>query len=556
MLRLEGYGFLKETLAPSSPHILFSFPGIKAPILKSNQKVAKSLQEPVYICCDGLLIVNSSIYEAIKSLPQQASWAKPHFNCTCRRNIPVLHEQDHSQLKTASIITVIVVLISLFFTIFIYQGVSRQFDAKLESRQSQQFAQVQWINDLLVERISLHKPAPDIYKKLESVGTLRNQSGNRLARGVDLGRVQKSRKSTNQSFFRRVKDEEDRQRIQTLRVKEKKLRLKARFLALSDRIRKEFVDEGRIPDVPFQRRHSVYHGQFNSKTTNRLFASFRLTKSKKKPEEISFTSKIETLQVNLNSSVSNNSTKSLETTTEVEVHIGPPVATSTLIKNDKPLTPKAQRFTKPPTPPRPPTANLFVKVEGEPTTTTSNVITKAALCLAIEKANRYSKASPPVATSRLLKKEEPSTPKSQKPPKPPTPPKPPKVDLFLKGEPPKPPKPPTPPNHPAITNSSVKVGTITGKFEPSSNVITNDLAKAIANFSKANLRSVKDLKAAEETSKSGDMVSDLTSKLAMRRNSVIGIGISNLIPGPALPPGMEPELTDDEDDEDDDDWDD
>ena len=123
--------------------ILFIFSGIKEPLLKINQRIEKSLQEPVYICCKGLLTLNSSLYESLKS--RQKSWqSNSPVNLTCQKDFPVLHRAvQWVDAKKSTIITVVVALIVIFCGVFFQMILSQRFDQVEEMRRNSRFAQVE-----------------------------------------------------------------------------------------------------------------------------------------------------------------------------------------------------------------------------------------------------------------------------------------------------------------------------------------------------------------------------------------------------------------------------
>ena len=126
------------------------FIGIKEPLLKINQRIEKSLQEPVYICCNGLLTLNRSIYEDLKS--RQKSWqgSLPNLNMTCLKTFPVLHRQVLGvDTKKSVIITVVVALIVIFCGVFFQMILSQRFDHVEETRRNARFAQVKLVKLLL-----------------------------------------------------------------------------------------------------------------------------------------------------------------------------------------------------------------------------------------------------------------------------------------------------------------------------------------------------------------------------------------------------------------------
>ena len=167
-------------------------------------------------------------------------------------------------------------------------------------------------------------------QRQQSLG--RQQRPQRLAIGLDLtsGLVRRNTQ-VNQSFFQRVRQRqrqlEEENTLEELEMVEEKLRKRRKFLSLVPKFRKEFIREGIIPATTqsLVRRHSFAEGKYRRKKKfDWFYASVRRPKVQPRPLELEMHSQANVHEVS--AQVIN------------EQQIGPPNATSTLLKQVKPTT--------------------------------------------------------------------------------------------------------------------------------------------------------------------------------------------------------------------------
>ena len=322
------------------------FLGIKYPELKQNRKKANNTtSRTVYTCLNGRLIVNASTFEAIKNHPKKNE-ESPYITISCHKDIPVQYGSSLGALGTVAIVVAVMVIICCILFPFLWHCCNKKSLEELAKRERLQveiaYAILQRLNFLRAnseEDPDNHPNNEQRQQRLKRLERLQRQQSlgrqhrpQRLAIGLDLtsGLVRRNTQ-VNQSFFQRVRQRqrqlEEENTLEELEMVEEKLRKRRKFLSLVPKFRKEFIREGIIPATTqsLVRRHSFAEGKYRRKKKfDWFYASVRKPKVLPRPLELEMHSQANVHEVS--SQVIN------------EQQIGPPNATSTLLKQVKATT--------------------------------------------------------------------------------------------------------------------------------------------------------------------------------------------------------------------------
>ena len=314
--------------------------------MKQNRKKANNTtSRTVYTCLNGRLIVNASTFEAIKNHPKKNE-ESPYITISCHKDIPVQYGSSLGALGTVAIVVAVMVVICCILFPFLWHCCNRK---SLEELKKREWIQVEIAYAILQRLNFLHANSeedPDNHpeneqrqQRLKRLERLQRQQSlgrqhrpQRLAIGLDLtsGLVRRNTQ-VNQSFFQRVRQRqrqlEEENTLEELEMVEEKLRKRRKFLSLVPKFRKEFIREGIIPATTqsLVRRHSFAEGKYRRKKKfDWFYASVRKPKVLPRPLELEMHSQANVHEVS--SQVIN------------EQQIGPPNATSTLLKQVKATT--------------------------------------------------------------------------------------------------------------------------------------------------------------------------------------------------------------------------